>query len=232
MEEWCSEPLLSWRFCGALFCVKPRCCVQKKFQPWTGSPFSGNAAKAQCWTWLSFSALCFDSQLLSRVLNSRHRAVAAGGLIGMVMHCIGWSWKLLGAEIFDRTSSFGLQWRWGPATSEAESDEFHVGDVSSVRVISWLRPQCAYDNQNHGGNDVLNHYFLDVFFWCPILSQTQMLGSEKVSAMDLQSILRKCSQSTVLDMTFFFHSVLGQVVDGMGPNGMFCAFLRGHEWHI
>jgi hypothetical protein len=45
-----------------------------------------------------------------------------------------------------------------------------------------------------------------------------MLGSEKVSAMDLQSILRKCSQSTVLDMTFFFSSVLGQVVDGMGPN--------------
>ena len=112
---------------------------------------------------LSFSAPCFDNQLLSRVLNSRHRAVAAGGLIGMVMHCIGWSWKLLGAEIFDRTSDFGLQWRWGPATSEAESDEFHVGDVSSVRVISWLPPQCAYDNQNHGGNDVLNHYFLDVF---------------------------------------------------------------------
>ena len=38
---------------------------------------------------LSFFAPCFDSQLLSRVLNSQHRAVAAGGLIGMVMHCIG-----------------------------------------------------------------------------------------------------------------------------------------------
>ena len=37
-----------------------------------------------------------------------------------------------------------------------------------------------------------------------------MLGSEKVSAMDLQSILRKCSQSTVLDMTLFFRSVLRQ----------------------
>ena len=217
-RKWCSEPLLSWRFswCPILSQTQMlgsekvsamdlqsilRKCSQSIVLDMTFF-FRSVLRQPAAEQGAEFSAPCCSSWWVDRHGDALHwLKLKIAGCRNFRSHFRFWTSMKMGTS-----NQWGRKW-WIPRWWCVFSASHQL--IASAMCLWQSKPWRKWCSE-----PLLSWRFS----WCPILSQTQMLGSEKVSAMDLQSILRKCSQSTVLDMTFFFSSVLGQVVDGMGPN--------------